>query len=283
MGDRMLSDGKQKHVRPWRGPVSYDAAHDATARDLPANGRADLQRVWVFAVDSAILGGLLGWFAGDEMARRLPWKEPAQVAIEDGRGRVEVGRFLDLQNEAERQSAVIGMGCLGGILGLMLGVGGGLGRRSNPGAALGGGIGLCLGAAVGASVPWVLVPVFYNSISQPPNLTLPLLIHTGMYSAIGSVAGLALGSSLNGCSGAIKGFVAGAMGAGIGSMIFNIVHTIMFPLEWDYSPMPGNSGSRLFAHLCVAFLSVICVTGVVAGDAESRLNRETPAQPIDRA
>ena len=281
MGVRMLSDGKQKHARPERGPIDPGPALDAAERNLTARGGGDLPRVWLFAVGSAILGGMLGWIVGDEMAHRLPWTKPAQAAMENGEVRREARVLRDLHIEAETRTAVIGMGCLGGILGLMLGVGGGLSRRSNPRAALGGGIGLFLGAAVGAAVPWVLVPVFYSSLKQSPNLAFPLIIHICMYSAVGSVAGLALGISLRGWAGAMNGLVAGAMGAGMGSMVFNLVHTIAFPLEWDFSPMPGLCGSRLLAHLCVAFLSVICVAGVVAGDPESSQHPEIPAQPID--
>lgn len=273
----MLSDGEQENARPLPGLADPVSPHDAVERDLPAHGRGDLERDWLFAIVAAVLGGLLGWLAGNEMARRLPWKEHAQVAIENGRDRLEVRGLLGLQNEAEKKSAVVGMGFLGSILGSMLGVGGGLARRSNPRAALGGGIGLFLGAAVGAAVPWVLVPVFYRSISQPPNLTLPLMVHTCMYSAIGSIAGLALGIGLRGWAGAAKGLVAGAMGAGLGSLVFNIVHTIVFPLEWDFSPMPGNTTSRMIAHLCVALMSVVSVVSVLTGERRAVADQTAPA------
>ena len=200
------------------------------------------------------------------MARRLPWKEQAQVAGENGRDRAEVRGLVELQNEAEKKSAVVGMGFLGGILGLTLGVGGGWpeGQTRLPRS-----VGASASSSAGPSVPlvpWVLVPVFYRSISQPPNLTLPLIIHTCMYSSIGGIAGMALGIGLKGWAGAVKGFVAGALGAALGSLVFNIVHTVAFPLEWDFSPMPGQTTSRMIAHLCVALMTVVSVVSVLAGE-----------------
>ena len=274
----MLSDQEPENVLPQTGLVEPEGLPEAGKRDLPAHGRGDLKRVWLFAIGWAVLGGLLGWLAGDEMARRLPWKEQVQVAIENGRDRMEASGLLELQFEEEKKIAVVSMGFLGGILGLML-ARGGLARRSNPRAAVGGGIGLFLGSAVGAAVPWVLVPVFYRSISQPPNLTLPLAIHTCMYSAIGGVAGLALGIGLRGWAGAVKGFVAGALGASLGSLVFNTVHTIAFPLEWDFSPMPGHTTSRLVAHLCVALLTVVSVVSVLAGERQP-VAEQTVSAPV---
>jgi hypothetical protein len=262
----MLADEEQEPMQPMQGLVDVTKPHQLGKRDLPAHGRHGMERVWLFAIGSAVLGATLGWLAGDEMARRLPWKEHIQAAGENGRDRGEVRGLLELQNEAERKNAVVAMGFLSGILGMMLGAGGGLARKSNPLATLGGGTGLVLGAAVGTAVPWILVPVFYRSIRQPPNLTLPLMIHTCMYSAIGSIAGMALGIGLKGSAGAVKGFVAGAMGAALGSLVFNTVHTIAFPLEWDFSPMPGHTTSRMIAHLCVALMTVISVVSVLAGE-----------------
>ena len=120
-------------------------------------------------------------------------------------------------------------------------------------------IGLLLGAAVGTVVPLQLVPLFYRSAGRPPNPALPLLVHTAMYATIGGMGGLAFGFGLCGLGGAAKGFLAGAMGAILGAITYNVVHTIVFPLEWDLSPMPGSGVSRLLAHLCVALSSIACV------------------------
>jgi hypothetical protein len=171
--------------------------------------------------------------------------------------------FLGARVDAERWSTAISMGILGGVLGLSFGVGGGLAGGSNPGAARAGLFGLLLGAAAGMAASWVLVPVFYRSLGRPPNPMLPLVIHTGLYAAIGSTAGLAFGLGLMGRWGAVRGLLAGFMGAVLGSVAFNVLHTYAFPLEWDFSPMPGRSLSRLLAHLCVAVLAVLCVVLVV--------------------
>ena len=79
-----------------------------------------------------------------------------------------------------------------------------------------------------------------------------------MYALIGGVGGLAFGLGLCGLGGAAKGLLAGTMGAILGAIIYNVVHTITFPLGWDLSPMLGKGVSRLLAHLCVALVDCLC-------------------------
>jgi hypothetical protein len=207
----------------------------------------------------------------------LAWKEHAAIAMENSRARGEARGLLELQNDAETKNAVASMGFFGGILGSLLGTGGGLARRSRLHALLGGGLGFCLGGAIGAAVPSVLVPLFYLSISQPPNLALPLIMHMCMYSAIGSVSGLVLGFGIKGWQGAVKGFVAGAFGAALGALVFNTLHTLLFPLEWDFSPMPGHQASRIAAHLCMALFTVVSAVSILTGERQPVKDRSAPA------
>jgi hypothetical protein len=86
-----------------------------------------------------------------------------------------------------------------------------------------------------------------------------------MYAALGAVAGVAFAIGLEGKAQAAKGFLAGVMGAILGSIIFSVIHTILYPLEWDFSPMPGKTTSRLFAHLCTSLLVAICVVVALTG------------------
>ena len=97
-------------------------------------------------------------------------------------------------------------------------------------------------------------PRLLQFVALRPTPCFRLFFIPSFYSAIGGAAGLAFGFGFMGRGGAARGFLAGAMGATLGSVLFAVVHTLAFPLEWDFSPMPGMTLSRLLAHLCVAIL-----------------------------
>jgi hypothetical protein len=237
-------------------------------------------RLWLCAISSGVLAAVIGWVAGERAARSFHWEGHVQVEDLDARGQRDrslPGSLLKSRENAETKNAALAMGILGAVLGLAFGAAGGLSRRSTRAAGLGGITGLLLGAVVGTVVPCELVPLFYRSLSRPPNPALPLLIHTGMYASIGGVGGLAFGLGLCGPGGAGRGLLAGTMGAVLGSIIYNILHTITFPLEWDFCPMPGKGGSRLLAHLCVALSCIACV--VVASEARGQTRRRGKILP----
>ncbi len=237
-------------------------------------------RVWLCAILSGVLAAVIGWVAGERANRSLHWEGGVQV--EEGAGRNQGERspavlLLESRYNVEARNTSLAMGILGAVFGLALGAGGGLSRGSPRAAAVSGLTGFLLGAAVGAAVPLQLVPLFYRSIGRPPNPAFPLLIHSSLYALIGGVGGLAFGLGLCGPGGAAKGLPAGAMGAIIGSIIYNVVHTLAFPLECDLYPMPGKGVSRLLAHLCVALTTIACV--VLATDERVRTRRRGKALP----
>jgi hypothetical protein len=236
------------------------------------------RRVWLCAIFSGLLAALIGWVAGERANRLFHWEGRVQVEEGDGRNQRERSParvLLESRSNAEAKNTSLAMGILGAVLGLTLGAGGGLARRSPRAAAVSGLTGFLLGAAVGTAMPLQLVPLFYRSVCRPPNPAFPLLIHTSVYALIGGVGGLAFGLGLSGPGGAAKGLLGGAMGAILGAIIYNVVHTITFPLEWDLSPMPGQGVSRLLAHLCVALTTTACV--VLATDERVQTRRRGKA------
>lgn len=243
-----------------------------------------LGRVWLCAIFSGLLAAVIGWLAGERANRSFHWEGRVQVEEGDGRNqrdRSPAGLLLESRYNAEAKNTSLAMGILGAVLGLTLGAGGGLSRRSPRAAAVSGLTDFLLGAAAGTGVPLQLVPLFYRSVGRPPNPALPLLIHTAMYAFIGGVGGLAFGLGLCEPGGAAKGLLGGAMGAILGAIIYNIVHAIMFPLEWDLSPMPGKGVSRLLAQLCVSLTSIACV--VLATDERVQTRRRGKALPEEES
>jgi hypothetical protein len=164
------------------------------------------------------------------------------------------------------------MAILGAALGMTLGLAGGLSRKSIRAAEISGLAGLLFGASLGFTVPWELLPILFNLGLGPPHPAFPSLIHTAMYASIGGVAGLAFGAGLCGFGGAVKGLPAGALGAILGAITYNVVHTIVCPYEWDFSPLPQVARSRLFADLCAALPAIACI--VLATDTRMQRVRQ---------
>jgi len=237
-------------------------------------------RVWLCAIFSGVLAAVIGWVAGERANRSLHWEGRVQIAAGVGRNQDERSPeevLLELRSNAEAKNTSLAMGILGAVFGLALGAGGGLARGSPRAAAVSGLTGLLLGAAVGAVVPLQLVPFFFRSVGRPPNPVFPVLIQASIYGLIGGVGGLAFGFGLRGPGGAAKGLLGGAMGAILGAIIYNVFHTIAFPLEWDLAPMPGKGVSRLLAHLCVALATTACV--VLATDERLQSRRRGKGLP----
>ena len=81
-----------------------------------------------------------------------------------------------------------------------------------------------------------------------PNPMIPVAMHSLVYAAIGGAGGLAFGYGLLGRTGAAKAGLAGIMGAVLGSVFFAVLHTLFFPMEWDFSPLPGKR-SRVWSPI----------------------------------
>jgi hypothetical protein len=221
-----------------------------------------LHRIWFYCLVLAAIGALLGWLVGDSVARHVHWVGKLRVEGRDGVAaqinEASLAMAAASREEAEKRNTGLAMGILGGVLGLALGMAGGLIRNTERAVLHGALLGSVVGTTAGVAAPWVLVPIYYQFLGRNPSPMIPVIVHSCFYAAIGGSAGLAFGGALLGRRGAARACAAGAMGGILGSVLFAVVHTIAFPMEWDFSPMPGKELSRALAHLCVALLSATC-------------------------
>ncbi|WP_165234212.1 hypothetical protein [Aquisphaera insulae] len=218
------------------------------------------ERLWIGAIAAALLGAIMGWSFSpvlDAWTRFDRVATPTERAADMG----AMSRLIGGRNEQELREAVIGMGCLGGVLGLLSGAAGGVARRTPRGAVGGASLGLILGVAAGVASPELLVPTLLRVPSANPWPAIPVFVHTADYVAVGAAAATALGLAVAGRAGAVRAAIAGAIGATFGSLLFHALHGILFPLEREFGAMPGIHASRLLGHLCVA-LSVACCTAI---------------------
>lgn len=270
------------------GPTHGKHKTDRSVPELrPVGPRPE--RLWLLALSTALIGGMLGWVLGNQAEQAIHWTVQVRPHARGEKPEPDATGFsvpLVSREEAERRNTTLVMGIFGGVLGLSVGAGGGLARNTSLATLQAGLTGLMLGSITGSSVPWMFVPEFYRQLSRAPNPMLPVLMHAITYASIGGAAGLAFGYGLLERRGAARGLLAGVMGAVLGSMIFAVLHTMLFPMEWDFSPIPGKTVSRLLAHVCVAVLSVTCATLALREDTRQMMtagtsipaasNRESP-------
>jgi hypothetical protein len=222
-------------------------------------------RVWLFALVPSLLVGVVGWYAAEAISGSIHWE--ARLPTDPGPPQAldVVAELIETAREqAETRNGAVEMGVLGAVYGLILGIAGGWSRLSRASALAAGTLGLVVGCAAGALLPYLLYPLFYRTRFRPPDPTLPLLLHVGLYAPLCGAAGLAYGRGLADARGAGQGVSAAAMGGIVGTLFYDLMHTICFPLEWDFSPLPGTALSRLLAFLCVAVVAAVCLASVLA-------------------
>jgi hypothetical protein len=181
---------------------------------------------------------------------------------------------------ADRKNAMVTFAIAGGLLAMLLGLAGGLARRSIRGALLGGVAGLVLAAGVGVAAAAVAVPIHARQHEKDPDsitkdMTLPLLIHAGTWAALGAAAGaaLGLGAGLRGRlpSVILGGLVGGALGAGI----YDVTAALIWADGRTYQIYAHKWAPRLYAALLPPLaITFVAVSGVVS---PARRAKQTPA------
>jgi hypothetical protein len=281
MNEAFISSNVAAMGSPPRGAVQVPPGRPAGASahvDISSAPPPNQGLVWSSAIAAALLGGLLGWAAAAAAAEYVYWEGRLTDVQNTRRAETAPGRSLvapdaalsqqlsQLRNDAEKRNAALALGVLGGVLGACFGAGGGLARGSARAMVQAGSIGALAGTVAGAGAPWLLVPLYHQHLGSPPHPSLPVVLHSAMYAVIGAAVGLAFAVGLEGKAGAGRGLAAGAMGGILGCIAFSVVHTVVFPLEWDLSALPGKTMSRLLAHLCVAVLAAACVVVALTGE-----------------
>jgi hypothetical protein len=238
----------QDSASPAREPVVPSQSQGPA---LKSGGLGAQVRIWFLVLVLALVAGVAAWLAGEFTLDYFKPSEEAASAPYDfralNREMAEVGAY----------NGAVAFGTLGGLLGLGLGLAGGLIRRSAGGALLGAIVGLILGTAAGALPSFVLMPWHWRHRNDDPSATLlltPLLLHLGLWCAIGLGAGLAfaVGSGASKPSRYFEMALAGVVGAMVGTFVYEMVGAFVFPMDRTVEPFAATAGTRLLARLCVA-------------------------------
>jgi hypothetical protein len=234
------------------------------------------ERIWALAVGAGFLAGVLSWVAG-EMALTAfkPELEEAQ-----GMGVVLMLPSRKGELKADTQNAALAFGLLGAILGLGLGITGGLVEEASRTGrwAMAGLTGLAVGAALGVGASLALVPLFHQARMANPlslDLTIPMLVHAGIWAAVGAGGGLAFGIGSAGDRRRIaRTTIGGLVGGALAAVAYETIGALAFPLADTPRPLSLTWGSRLLARLLVATLAAAGAAAVVTLETSRR-----PAPP----
>jgi hypothetical protein len=179
------------------------------------------------------------------------------------------------QFAADLYNATLVFAILGCATGLAMGFAGGLAGGSASRGVVAGLAAQAAGALVGALSSLALVPFFYRRIVPDLNdLLTPILIHGGIWMAIGAVGGLAFALGLKSRRNLPNAIGAACVGAFLAAVLYQLLSASLFPDTGSTGPVASSSVVRLLAMLLVTVLVAI---GAVRG-ALGRAPR--PALPV---
>ena len=149
---------------------------------------ATTRPVWRFALICGATAGIISWIAVEFTKGAYKPELVKQVVIS--------GTFIQptlvTQSVADTKNAILSFALLGGVMAFAMGLAGGLAARSIVRGLVVGLIGATIGALVGAGVTRLVLPFFYRRLAPDPNdVMTPILIHGGIWTAIGAVSAIA--------------------------------------------------------------------------------------------
>jgi len=224
------------------------------------------RNLWPLALAAGLAAGLLSWGCGEITHGRFQPNIKDVPASMRGNQVTLTPYWKMLTEVGYRKRSALAYGTLGASLGLAMGLAGGLARRSAGGALLAGLVGLLLGAGAGAGASSGLVPRYYQMIDRASeadaanNMVPGLLMHAGVWGAVGLAVGLALGLGTGGRDRTVLAAIGGGMGALLGAFVYEFVGILVFPFLQTGMPLASGPVPRLMAHVAVAVFTAAGAT-----------------------
>jgi hypothetical protein len=215
--------------------------HSADSASTSAHTIGTAARVWLVTLGAGLAAAVITWAGGESL-----------MVEETGTG-ARGGRTRISPVVHSTRNGMTSLGLLGGSVGLGLGLAGGLLRGSARSAGLAGLVGVVLGGAAGAGAAKVLVPLYFSNYSAV-SLSVPLLVHGGLWTSISIAAGLAFGLGIEGPGRVIEAMIYAIVGALLATFTYEFAGVWLFPAAQTDRPLPVTSGSRMFAYLVVALM-----------------------------
>lgn len=245
--------------------MQHEQSAGLADRSGSAGGATAGERLWVWALAAGLVAGAGAWVAGEATVNVFrPKMERMMTPVGP-----MTGTTAYEQGKADTRNAALAFVVQGVCLGLALGLAGGLARGSAGGGAVAGLAGAALGGVLALAAAAALQPVYYRNVQLEQveqSLTVPLLVHAGIWSLAGLAGGLAFGLGLKGRWGLLaRAAVGGLVGAVLAAFAFEMAGAMLFPEAKTTRPLSLSSGSRLMARMLVSLLSAAGAVAVVAG------------------
>jgi hypothetical protein len=209
-----------------------------------------MKGIMTLAFAAGMLAGIPSLFLGESVMNR--YREDLRAPLSISPTPQEMRRWKD----ARLYSATLTFMAMGGLLGFALGAAGGAARPSLSAGAGAGVVGILLGTIAAGALSLLLIPVFFNKHDpQSGDLVLPLLIHGAIWSAIGSVGGLAFGLGLGGRRHWLRGLLGGLLGGAAATIVYEVVGAVAFPSDHTDLPLASAVTARAMAQLLVTTFS----------------------------
>jgi hypothetical protein len=229
-------------------------------------------RLLLFAVVAGLAAGAASWLAGEFIFEA--YKSDLFPKLRIRPSAEDMQRWRD----ARLYSATLTFTTMGGFLGLAMGLAGGMARRSIFAAVRAAILGLLLGAAAAGLFALALVSIFFQRHDpQSGDLVLPLLTHGAIWSAMGTIGGLAFGLGLGGQGRWKTTLVGGLVGAAAATIVYEMVGALAFASDKTDLPVSSSITTRGMAQLLVAILSAVGAVLALRQSAKSEASSSVPS------
>jgi hypothetical protein len=234
---------------------SSELGANSSRTELEHGARAHL-RSWTIVLAAGLVAGVLAWVAGE---LTHGFFRPRRYSVEI-MGMVSMQPSKESRRAADIANATLSSAILGSVAALTMGLAGGLIVHTPLRGAI---IGLgaqALGAFAGAAASLALIPILYWELVPDSNdLLTPIMIHGGIWSAIGAVCAMAFAAGMSRWRQLPLAILFAGTGASTASVIFHLLTGILFPGSSSAEAVGGSAVVRLLATSLVTVLVAIGV------------------------
>jgi len=250
-------------VNPAQTELESTAAEVQAPVALKASGSRARSQSWAILLAAGVVAGLVAWVAGE---LTHGFFRPRRYSVEV-MGMKSMQPSRESQKAADIANSTLTSAILGSATAFMMALAGGLIVRSPLRGAMVGVVAQAFGAAAGAASAFVLIPIFFRQLVPDSNdLLTPILIHGGIWMAIGVVGGMAFVAGRNTWRELPLAVLSACVGAFIASISFHVLSGMLFPHISSLEPVGSSTVIRLLATFLVTVL-------VAIGIAKGTLNR----------
>jgi hypothetical protein len=227
-------------------------AREAPRVDLSAvrQGAKDgfVQTRWLVPL-AGLLAGLIAFGVGEAIYKVIP----VELVLQDVMmtNQKVMLPSLKTENAAMAKNAALAFAVLGVCLGGLLGMAGGLARRSMVAAVTAGLLGATLGLVLGAGLSLLVLPFSLQAQFDyfDQDLLIALVTHALICGLLGASAGLAFAVGLGERRLLGQALTAGLMGAVLGAGCFELIGAAFFASAATVKPISETWPTRLLAQL----------------------------------